>query len=122
MSVDTSVCRKCQGKAEPGNSCLQTPGTCESCPDWEKVKDRSPISDLELSIVRALQNRVTFPPGSSHKRFVHRLSDRSVLSDRGRQYLAYIAHRYRRQWTSDFKQSVWIAARRYEEACRPTSA
>lgn len=34
MNPNVKVCRKSQGKAEPGNSCLQTPGTCESCPDW----------------------------------------------------------------------------------------
>jgi len=36
MRVDLKRCRKEQGKAEPGNSCLQTPGTCESCPNWER--------------------------------------------------------------------------------------
>ena len=35
--VRKDVCRKTQGKAEPGNSCLTTPGTCESCPDWTKA-------------------------------------------------------------------------------------
>lgn len=35
--VDKNVCRKLQGKAEAGNTCLQTPGTCESCPDWERI-------------------------------------------------------------------------------------
>lgn len=34
--VKKSVCRKTQGVAESGNSCLTTPGTCESCPDWAK--------------------------------------------------------------------------------------
>jgi len=32
--VSQNICRKTQGVAEPGNTCLQTPGTCESCPDW----------------------------------------------------------------------------------------
>ena len=26
-----------QGVAEDGNSCLTTPGTCESCPEWEQI-------------------------------------------------------------------------------------
>lgn len=30
--INKSLCRKLQGIAEPGNTCLQTPGTCESCP------------------------------------------------------------------------------------------
>jgi hypothetical protein len=34
MRVDKTVCRKKQGVAELGNTCLTTPGTCESCPDW----------------------------------------------------------------------------------------
>lgn len=33
-AVDTTTCRKLQGRAEEGNTCLQTPGTCESCPLW----------------------------------------------------------------------------------------
>jgi len=33
-SVNTAICRKEQGVAEEGNSCLTTPGTCESCPNW----------------------------------------------------------------------------------------
>jgi hypothetical protein len=36
VSIDKRVCRKTQGAAEPGNTCLTTPGTCESCPDWSK--------------------------------------------------------------------------------------
>jgi hypothetical protein len=36
VRIKRSVCRKTQGKAEPGNTCLQTPGTCESCPDWAR--------------------------------------------------------------------------------------
>jgi len=31
---DDQICRKISGKVEKGNSCLQTPGTCESCPEW----------------------------------------------------------------------------------------
>lgn len=34
MKVDKTICRKEQGIAEPGNTCLTTPGTCESCPNW----------------------------------------------------------------------------------------
>ncbi len=37
-TVDKKVCRKIQGKAEAGNSCPETPGTCESCPEWGKKK------------------------------------------------------------------------------------
>lgn len=34
IEIPKDVCRKEQGFAEDGNSCLQTPGTCESCPNW----------------------------------------------------------------------------------------
>lgn len=37
-SVDKKICRKNQGKAEDGNTCLLTPGTCESCPEWGRWK------------------------------------------------------------------------------------
>ena len=33
-----NVCRKILGTAEAGNSCLQTPGTCESCPEWSRTR------------------------------------------------------------------------------------
>jgi hypothetical protein len=36
MTIQLDVCRKTQGVAESGNSCLTTPGTCESCPNWGK--------------------------------------------------------------------------------------
>lgn len=41
MRVNKKVCRKTQGVAEPGNTCLTTPGTCESCPDWSKGNKRA---------------------------------------------------------------------------------
>lgn len=40
MAVDKNICRKVQGKAEKGNTCLQTPGTCESCPEWGGMINR----------------------------------------------------------------------------------
>ena len=42
-----NICRKILGKAEAGNSCLQTPGTCESCPEWYRSPRR---------VVRALKS------------------------------------------------------------------
>lgn len=36
MILNKTICRKLQGRAEEGNTCLQTPGTCESCPEWGK--------------------------------------------------------------------------------------
>lgn len=41
------ACRKEQGFAEPGNTCLQTPGTCESCPRyWDKTGPSKPMIAL----------------------------------------------------------------------------
>jgi hypothetical protein len=59
---------------------------------------KEPISAVELSIVRKMQRLVTFPPATASKRFVNTLSDRSQLTDKGRRFLAFIAHRFRRQW------------------------
>jgi hypothetical protein len=47
MSEAQPICRKRTGKAEAGNSCLQTPGTCESCPDW--VRPRRCVRVLKQS-------------------------------------------------------------------------
>ncbi len=75
----------------------------------EKEKARlTPLTLLEISLVEKLQGCVTFPAGSSHKRFIRGLSDKSQLSDRGRAYLAYIAQRYRRQWTANEAEFNWI--------------
>jgi hypothetical protein len=70
---------------------------------------RTPMDAIEQGILRKLQAHVTFVPASSHKRFIHDLNpDRSQLSDRGRAYLAYIAHRYRRQWKATHEEFCWI--------------
>ena len=70
---------------------------------------RTPMDTIEQGIVRKMQTNVSFPPGHAHKRFIHDLiPDRSQLSDRGRAYLAYIAHRYRRQWKATHEEFCWI--------------
>lgn len=45
--VDMQMCRKTQGYAEPGNSCMTTPGTCESCPDWVTLPERPPKKRID---------------------------------------------------------------------------
>lgn len=52
MQVDKNVCRKEQGKAEEGNSCLQTPGTCESCPNWGKTHEPGYVLAVTLYVYR----------------------------------------------------------------------
>src|SRR5579864_3701853 len=73
-------------------------------PEKKAKLPRSPLSTLETRMIQRIQGSVTFPPGSSHKRFIRRLNPQSQLSDRGRQYLAYIAHRYRRQWKASAEE------------------
>lgn len=70
---------------------------------------RMPMDTIEQGIVRKMQTNVSFPSGHAHKRFIHDLSpERSQLSDRGRAYLAYIAHRYRQQWKATHEEFCWI--------------
>lgn len=70
---------------------------------------RTPMSEIEQSIIRKMQASVTFVPGSSHKRFVRSLNpEKSELTDKGRNYLAYLANRYRRQWVSSAEEFAWI--------------
>lgn len=68
----------------------------------------TPMTDVELSIVAKMQRSVTFLPGHAHKRFVRNLTPDSKLSAKGRNYLAFIAHRYRRQWTASCEEFHWI--------------
>jgi hypothetical protein len=76
-------------------------------PERKKLP-RTQIEPTEWLIVFKMQRNVTFPPGTSHKRFINGLRVDSQLSDRGRQYLAYIANRYRRQWTATPEEFEWI--------------
>lgn len=78
---------------------------------------RSPIQPIEWSIANKMQCQVTFPVGSAHKRFVRGLSEKSQLSDRGRAYLAYLAHRYRRQWQGTTEELEWLV--RWGEWVKP---
>lgn len=66
------------------------------------------IQPAELAMVEKIQGAVTFPPGGSHKSFIGRLTADSMLTDRGRNYLAYIAHRYRKQWKASADEARWI--------------
>ena len=103
--------------------------TCVGCGDPENGKairspkeprtqipkgPQEPISAIEFSIVSKMQANVTFPPGHSHKRFIRDLSEKSLLTDRGRQYLAFIAHRYRKQFFQfcHDDEIEWIIARK----------
>lgn len=46
VSARKNICRKEQGLAEPGNTCLTTPGTCESCPNhWNQVRASADVPE-----------------------------------------------------------------------------
>lgn len=72
MRVRKNVCRKTQGAAEPGNSCLTTPGTCESCPDW--------VRDVGLEFTVPL-----VPPSVNHY-VKHTRSGRHYVTPEGRAF------------------------------------
>lgn len=78
------------------------------------VKQRAPINPLELGLVEKMAQQVRFPVGSAHKRFVHNLGEHSQLTDGGRRYLAFIAHRYRRQFKANEEEQGFIAKWNYE--------
>jgi hypothetical protein len=65
------------------------------------------ISDFELALVNTVR-RATFPAGHAHKRFIRDILPLSKLSDRGRWFLASIAHRYRRQYRLTPEQIAWV--------------
>ena len=69
---------------------------------------RSDLSVTEILLIEKLQRCVKFAPFCAHKRFVRQLSASSKLSDLGRAYLAFIAHRYRRQWAASDEEFEWI--------------
>jgi hypothetical protein len=70
---------------------------------------QSPITELEWSIIKKL-GTATYPPYTASKRFVRDLSSGHIvqLSDRGRAFLAFIAHRFRRQYTLNDQEWSWV--------------
>ena len=74
------------------------------------MRKATAISELELGLACKLQ-RVSYPPGSSHKRFVYRLGARTLLTEGGRWYMAFVARRYRRQIKLSEAEALWIHER-----------
>lgn len=75
------------------------------------MKPKLPMTELseqEKSIYRKVQT-ARFPPATASKSFMQ--GDANVLrwSDRGRAFMAYIAHRFRRQYTLTFEEWEWVA-------------
>lgn len=73
----------------------------------KKNQNVAPISDFELRLACDV-SRATFPAGSAPKRFIRDISAQTKLSDRGRCYLAYIANRFRRQYSLTPDQWAWV--------------
>jgi hypothetical protein len=57
-----------------------------------------PATDEELAAIAALSpRRVTYPPASSQKRFAGEIQGALALTDRQREYIWLLVHRFRRQ-------------------------
>lgn len=74
------------------------------------------LTGLEQSIYRTVQT-ANFPPATSSKRFMQGDADKVRLSDKGRAFLAYIAHRFRRQYRLSDEQWEWII--RWHQGIKP---
>jgi hypothetical protein len=72
--------------------------------------DRTPLSEIELSIVDKL-GQASFPPATASKSFARNLCSGYVkdLSPRGRRFLAFIAQRFRRQYNLTKEEKQWVA-------------
>lgn len=81
-----------------------------------KGKNYRPLDDMERSIVASVRG-ASFPIASGPKRFILDLANgySKNLSDGGRQYLAYIAKRFRRQYTLTAEQWQWVNEHIYQE-------
>jgi len=75
----------------------------------EGMPELTPLTDLEKSIVKQL-GKARFPPATASKRFAVGLLNGNVtkLSDKGRRFLAYVVHRFRRQYTLSPQQQEWV--------------
>jgi len=67
------------------------------------------ITELERGIIKKLA-RATYPPATASKRFVRDLSSGyiSQLSEKGRAFLAFVAHRFRRQYELTQEEWIWV--------------
>ena len=70
---------------------------------------RTPMTELEKSIAAKVAS-ARFPPGTASKRFARDLGSGYIreLSPRGRRFLAFVAHRYRRQYSLSSEELQWI--------------
>lgn len=73
------------------------------------MSERTPLNEVELSIIKKL-SRASFPPATASKRFVRDLSGGYVknLSGKGRRFLAFVAHKFRRQYALNESEWAWV--------------
>jgi len=74
------------------------------------VTQRTPLSEIEKSIAAKVAS-ASFPPGTASKRFARNIGDGYVneLSSKGRRFLAFVAHRFRRQYRLTSAELDWVA-------------
>ena len=74
-----------------------------------KPTNIAPLSDLEKAVVAKLVT-ARFPLYTASKRFARDLDAGHVtrLSDRGRAFLAYVTHRFRRQYDLSADEQRWV--------------
>lgn len=70
---------------------------------------RTPLTELEHSILAKL-SLARFPPATASKRFASDLASGYVkeLSSKGRKFLAYVVHRFRRQYVLTSAEQGWV--------------
>jgi hypothetical protein len=74
------------------------------------VTAKTPLTDMEKSIV-AKVTTASFPPATASKRFARDLESGYIkeLSDKGRKFLAFVAHRFRRQYQLSKDEQEWVS-------------
>jgi hypothetical protein len=73
------------------------------------MSERTPLTQTERHIV-AIVSRASFPPATASKRFMRDLASGQIskLSHRGRCFLAFVAHRFRRQYVLPDDEWKWV--------------
>jgi hypothetical protein len=65
------------------------------------------LTELEKALYRRVQT-ARFPPATASKSFMQGDADLIRWSDRGRAFMAFIAHRFRRQYTLTEAEWEWV--------------
>lgn len=67
----------------------------------------TPLDDMEKALYRKVQT-ANFPLATSSKRFMQGDAEFIRWSDKGRAFMAFIAHRFRRQYMLNAEELAWI--------------